>query len=92
MDALGVARALDAVAVGSAGQFVQGAVTAAHLVPEQGGVVLHGMDFWPQPDAAERLKALQKLLAADRLPATGCDAGALVRGQCRGLVHPGLPG
>ena len=65
MDALGVARALDAVAVGSVGQFVQGAVTAANLVPEQGGVVLHGMDFWPQPDAAERLKALQKLLAAD---------------------------
>ena len=65
MDALGVARALDAVAVGSAGQFVQGAVTAANLVPEQGGVVLNGMDFWPKAESAERLKALQKLLAAD---------------------------
>jgi uncharacterized protein (DUF1501 family) len=65
MDALGVGRALDAVAVGSAGQFVQGVATAANLVPEQGGVVLSGMDFWPQADAAERLAALQKVLAAD---------------------------
>lgn len=65
MDALGVARALDAVAVGTAGQFVQGAATSANLVPERGGVALNGFSFWPQAEAAERLKALQKVLATD---------------------------
>ncbi|WP_310460611.1 DUF1501 domain-containing protein [Sphaerotilus sp.] len=65
MDTLGVARALDAVAVGTGGQFVQGVSTSANLVPESGGLSLNGFNFWPQTEADERLKALQKVLTAD---------------------------
>jgi uncharacterized protein (DUF1501 family) len=65
MDALGGARALDAVAVGTAGQFVQGASTLANLLPESGGVALNGFNLWPQADGTERMKALQKVLATN---------------------------
>ncbi|MEY4907256.1 MAG: hypothetical protein RL260_974 [Pseudomonadota bacterium] len=65
MDALGGARSLDSVAVGSTGQFVQGLSTLTNLVPESGGLSLNGFSFWPQTEADERLKALQKVLAAD---------------------------
>lgn len=65
MDTLGVARALDAVAVGTAGRFVQGASVPANLVPESGGLSLNGFGFWPQTEADARLAALQKVLATD---------------------------
>lgn len=63
VDALGVGRALDAVCVGNNGQFVQGATLSGNLVPESGGFNLNGMNFWPQSEADQRLKALQKVLA-----------------------------
>ena len=65
MDVLGGARSLDSVAVGTGGQFVQGATVAANLVPERDGLTLNGFSFWPQAEAGERLNALKKLLAAD---------------------------
>jgi uncharacterized protein (DUF1501 family) len=65
MDALGVARSLDSVAVGATGQFVQGASVVTNLVPERDGLSLNGFSFWPQTEADERLKALQKVLSMD---------------------------
>jgi len=63
VDALGVARALDAVCVGTNGQFVQGATLSGNLVPESGGFGLNGMNFWPQTEADQRMNALKKVLA-----------------------------
>lgn len=65
MDALGVARGLDAVAVGLPGQFVQGASIVSNVVPERDGLSLNGMSFWPQTEADARRLALQKVLAAN---------------------------
>lgn len=65
MDALGGAGGLDAVSVGTAGQFVQGTSTVSNLVPERDGLSLNGFSFWPQSEADERLRALQKVLAAN---------------------------
>lgn len=65
MDTLGVARSLDAVAVGTAGLFVQGATVNANVVPERDGLSLNGFSFWPPAEADERRKALLKVLAAD---------------------------
>ena len=65
MDVLGVGRSLDSVAVGTSGQFVQGASVVTNLVPERDGLSLNGFGFWPQTEADERFNALKKILAAD---------------------------
>jgi uncharacterized protein (DUF1501 family) len=65
MDTLGVARSLDSVAVGVAAQFVLGTSIVSNLVPERDGLSLNGFGFWPQAEANERRKALDKVLAAD---------------------------
>jgi uncharacterized protein (DUF1501 family) len=65
LDALGTGRPLDAIAIGSAGMFVQGNIHASNLVPETGDLVLNGFNFWPQKEADQRMDALKKILAND---------------------------
>lgn len=65
LDALGSGRPLDAIAIGSAGMFVQGNIHRGNLVPETGGFSLNGFNFWPQKEADQRMDALKKILAND---------------------------
>jgi len=65
LDAVGSGRPLDAIAIGSAGMFVQGNIHRGNLVPETGGISLNGFNFWPQKEADQRMDALKKILASD---------------------------
>ena len=65
VDVLGTGGHLDAVSVGSAGLFVEGAATHGNLVPQSGQLSLAGMSFWPQSAADARQAALLQILNAD---------------------------
>ena len=65
VDVLGTGGHLDAVSVGGAGLFIEGASTHGNLVPQSGQLSLAGMSFWPQTAADARKAALLQILNAD---------------------------
>ena len=65
VDVLGTSGHLDAVSVGGAGLFIEGASTHGNLVPQSGQLSLAGMSFWPQTAADARKAALLQILNAD---------------------------
>ena len=65
VDVLGTGGHLDAVSVGSAGLFIEGASTHGNLVPQSGQLSLAGMNFWPQSAADARKAGLLQILNAD---------------------------
>ncbi|HEY5801827.1 MAG TPA: DUF1501 domain-containing protein, partial [Burkholderiaceae bacterium] len=79
LDVLGSGSALDAVAVGAGGLFVEGAATHGNLLPENGELNLAGMNFWPQTEADARRAALLKILDAQRPNALAQAANAALR-------------
>ncbi len=65
VDLLGTGGHLDAVSMNSGGLFIEGATTHGNLLPSDGNLSLHGMNFWPQKEADARRNALRKILSGD---------------------------
>ena len=61
---LGTGGALDAVALGAGGLFIEGATTHGNQLPANGQLSMAGMNFWPQLDADKRRDALRTILSS----------------------------
>lgn len=64
VDLLGTGGALDAVALGSGGLFVEGNTVHGNQLPANGQLSLAGMNFWPQSEADTRRNALKAILSS----------------------------
>lgn len=64
VDVLGTGGALDAVALGSGGLFVEGNTVHGNQLPANGQLSLAGMNFWPQSEADTRRNALRAILSS----------------------------
>ncbi|MES2901468.1 MAG: DUF1501 domain-containing protein [Pseudomonadota bacterium] len=66
VDLLGTGGALDAVALGAGGMFIEGSTTHGNQLPANGQLSLAGMNFWPQLEADRRRDALRAILASEQ--------------------------
>jgi len=65
VDLLGTGGALDAVALGAGGLFIEGATTHGNQLPANGQLGMAGMNFWPQAEADKRRDALRAILSSN---------------------------